>query len=83
MGNFAELTAEKYQFSREAQDAFAIESLKRANTAINNGDFKREIVPVTLKSKKGEQVVDTDEQPGNARPDKIPSLKPAFKKTAP
>lgn len=80
MGNFAELTAEKYQFSREAQDAFAIESLKRANTAINNGDFKREIVPVTLKSKKGEQVVDTDEQPGNARPDKIPSLKPAFKK---
>ena len=52
MGNFAELTAENYQFSREAQDAFAIESLKRANTAINNGDFKREIVPVTLKSKK-------------------------------
>ncbi|MFO1370084.1 MAG: acetyl-CoA C-acyltransferase [Marinagarivorans sp.] len=80
MGNFAELTAEKYQFSREAQDAFAIESLKRANAAINNGDFKREIVPVTLKSKKGDQVVDTDEQPGNARPDKIPSLKPAFKK---
>lgn len=80
MGNFAELTAEKYQFSREAQDAFAIESLKRANAAIQNGDFKREIVPVTLKSKKGDQVVDTDEQPGNARPDKIPALKPAFKK---
>jgi acetyl-CoA C-acetyltransferase len=80
MGNFAELTAEKYQFSREAQDAFAIESLKRANSAIQNGDFKREIVPVTLKSKKGDQVVDTDEQPGNARPDKIPALKPAFKK---
>lgn len=80
MGNFAELTAEKYQFSREAQDAFAIESLKRANSAIQSGDFKREIVPVTLKSKKGEQVVDTDEQPGNARPDKIPALKPAFKK---
>ncbi|HMW47529.1 MAG TPA: acetyl-CoA C-acyltransferase, partial [Cellvibrionaceae bacterium] len=80
MGNFAELTAEKYQFSREAQDAFAIESLKRANAAIQAGDFKREIVPVTLKSKKGEQVVDTDEQPGNARPDKIPALKPAFKK---
>ncbi len=80
MGNFAELTADKYQFSREAQDAFAIESLRRANAAIQAGDFKREIVPVTLKSKKGEQVVDTDEQPGNARPDKIPALKPAFKK---
>ncbi|MEY4589019.1 MAG: hypothetical protein RL497_1095 [Pseudomonadota bacterium] len=80
MGNFAELTAEKYQLTREAQDAFAIESLKRANAAIQSGGFKREIVPVTLKSKKGDQVVDTDEQPGNARPDKIPSLKPAFKK---
>jgi len=80
MGNFAELTAEKYQFTREAQDAFAIESLKRANAAIAAGAFKREIVPVTLKSKKGEQIVDTDEQPGNARPDKIPALKPAFKK---
>lgn len=80
MGNFAELTADKYQFSREAQDAFAIESLRRANAAIQAGDFKREIVPVTLKSKKGEQVIDTDEQPGNARPDKIPALKPAFKK---
>ena len=80
MGNFAELTAEKYQLSREAQDAFAIESLSRANAAIQSGGFKREIVPVTLKGKKGDQVVDTDEQPGNARPDKIPSLKPAFKK---
>ncbi|HEY6529005.1 MAG TPA: acetyl-CoA C-acyltransferase [Cellvibrionaceae bacterium] len=80
MGNFAELTAEKYQLSREAQDAFAIESLKRANAAIQSGAFKREIVPVTLKTKKGDQVIDTDEQPGNARPDKIPALKPAFKK---
>jgi acetyl-CoA C-acetyltransferase len=80
MGNFAELTAEKYQLSRETQDAFAIESLKRANAAIQDGSFKREIVPVTLKTKKGDQVIDTDEQPGNARPDKIPALKPAFKK---
>lgn len=80
MGNFAELTAEKYQLTREAQDAFAIESLKRANAAIQSGNFKREIVPVTLKSKKGDLIIDTDEQPGNARPDKIPSLKPAFKK---
>lgn len=80
MGNFAELTAEKYQLTREAQDDFAIESLKRANAAIASGGFKREIVPVILKSKKGDVVVDTDEQPANARPDKIPSLKPAFKK---
>lgn len=80
MGNFAELTAEKYQLTREAQDAFAIESLKRANAAIQAGNFKREIVAVTLKSKKGDVIIDTDEQPGNARPDKIPSLKPAFKK---
>lgn len=80
MGNFAELTAEKYQLTREAQDDFAIESLKRANAAIASGGFKREIMPVILKSKKGDVVVDTDEQPANARPDKIPSLKPAFKK---
>lgn len=80
MGNFAEATAEKYQLSREQQDAFAIESLSRANAAITAGHFKREIVPVTVKSRKGETVVAVDEQPGNAKPDKIPSLRPAFKK---
>jgi len=80
MGNFAEATAEKYSFTREAQDAFAIESLSRANAAIDAGKFKREISPVTIKGRKGDTVVDTDEQPGNARPDKIPSLRPAFKK---
>lgn len=80
MGNFAEATAEKYQFSREQQDEFAIASLNKANAAIAAGHFKREIVPVTVKSRKGDTVVAVDEQPGNARPDKIPSLKPAFKK---
>lgn len=80
MGTFAEATAEKYQFSREQQDAFAIASLNKANAAITGGHFKREIVPVTVKSRKGEVVVAVDEQPGNAKPDKIPSLKPAFKK---
>lgn len=80
MGNFAEATADKYQFSREQQDEFAITSLKKANAAIAAGHFKREIVPVTVKSRKGESVVAVDEQPGNAKPEKIPSLKPAFKK---
>lgn len=80
MGNFAEATAEKYQFSREQQDAFAIASLNKANAAIAGGKFEREIVPVTVKSRKGETVVAADEQPGNAKPEKIPSLKPAFKK---
>ena len=80
MGNFAEATAEKYQFSREQQDQFAIASLNKANAAIAAGHFKREIVPVTVKTRKGETVVDVDEQPGNAKPDKISSLKPAFKK---
>ncbi len=80
MGNFAEKTVDKYGFTREQQDEYAIESLTRANSAIAEGKFKREIVPLTIKSRKGEQVVDTDEQPGNARPDKIPSLRPAFKK---
>ncbi len=80
MGNFAEATAEKYHFSREQQDEFAIASLKKASAAIAAGHFKREIVPVTVKSRKGDTVVAVDEQPGNAKPDKIPSLKPAFKK---
>lgn len=80
MGAFAEDSARDYQFTREAQDDYAIRSLSRANAAIQSGAFQREIVPVTLKTKKGDVVVDTDEQPGNARPDKIPSLKPAFVK---
>lgn len=80
MGGFAELVAEKYQFSREAQDAYAIESLKRAQRAIENGDFEGEIAPVTISSRRGDTVVDTDEQPGKARLDKIPQLRPAFKK---
>ena len=79
MGVFAEQCAGKYTFTREAQDAYAIESLSRANAAIKDGKFANEIAPVTLKTRKGEQVIDTDEQPGNARPDKIPTLKPAFK----
>ena len=80
MGTFAEKTVDEYGFTREQQDEYAIESLARANAAIAEGKFKREIVPLTIKSRKGEVVVDTDEQPGNARPDKIPSLRPAFKK---
>jgi len=80
MGTFAELTAEKYQFSREAQDEFAIESLERANKAIAEGKFDREITPARVKTRKGENLVEIDEQPGKARPEKIPQLKPAFKK---
>jgi acetyl-CoA C-acetyltransferase len=80
MGNFAESCANKYQFSREDQDAYAIESLRRANAAIEQGLFSREIAPVTIASRKGDIIIDTDEQPGNARPDKIPQLRPAFNK---
>ena len=80
MGAFAEATATKYEFSREAQDAYAIESLNRAKKAIETGKFKEEVVPVIIKTRKGEVKVDTDEQPGNAMIDKIPHLKPAFAK---
>lgn len=80
MGAFAEDSARDYQFTREAQDDYTIRSLSRANEAIASGAFKREIVPVTVVSRKGDVVVDTDEQPGNARPKKIPTLKPAFAK---
>lgn len=80
MGVYAEKTAEKYGFSREAQDDFAISSLSRANEAIEKGYFESEISPVTVKSRKGETVIDTDEQPGKARPEKIPALRPAFSK---
>lgn len=80
MGNFAEVCASKYSFTREQQDSYALESLARANRAIAEGRFKREIVPVTFSSRKGEEFVAEDEQPGNAKPEKIPQLKPAFKK---
>ena len=80
MGNFAETCASKYQFSREMQDAFAIESLNRAKQAIERGYFANEVAPVTLSTRRGDVVVDTDEQPGNAKPEKIPQLRPAFQK---
>ena len=80
MGCFAQSTADSESYTREAMDEYAIRSLSRANAAIESGAFKNEITPVTVKSRRGDVVVDTDEQPGNARPDKIPSLRPAFKK---
>jgi acetyl-CoA C-acetyltransferase len=80
MGNFAEACASKYQFSREMQDAFAIESLSRAKQAIEKGYFANEVAPVSLSTRRGDVVVDTDEQPGNAKPEKIPQLRPAFQK---
>jgi acetyl-CoA C-acetyltransferase len=80
MGVYAEATAERYQFTREAQDAFSITSLERAQKASEDGTFAKEIAPVTVKSRKGETIVDTDEQPGKAMPEKIPTLRPAFAK---
>ncbi len=80
MGTFAEETATHYQFNREAQDAFAIESLTRAQKAQQDGTFAEEIVPVTVKTRKGEVEVALDEQPRTANPAKIPTLKPAFAK---
>jgi acetyl-CoA C-acetyltransferase len=80
MGAFAEESARDYQFTRAAQDAFAIESLSRANAAIASGAFDDEVTPVTVSGRGGETVVAVDEQPGKARPDKIPGLKPAFAK---
>jgi acetyl-CoA C-acetyltransferase len=79
MGSFAEDCAEAYQFTREAQDNYAIASLTRAQKAIEEGCFESEIVPVTVKSSKAEQVASRDEQPGKAKLDKIPTLKPAFR----
>jgi len=80
MGTFAEDCAEHYQFTREAQDAFAIESLNRAKTAVEDGTFAPEVSPITVKTRKGETLVETDEQPFNANIEKIPQLRPAFKK---
>lgn len=80
MGTFADATAGRYGFSREAQDEFAIRSLTRAKKAIEEGIFKEEIVPVTIKGRKGDTVVETDETPLKANLEKIPTLKPAFAK---
>ncbi len=79
MGTFAEDCAEAYQFTREAQDNFAITSLTRAQAAIAAGRFKAEITPVSVRAGKAQATVDTDEQPGKARLDKIPTLRPAFR----
>ncbi len=80
MGTYAEDTAQHYQFTREAQDAYAIESLRRARKANEDGSFEGEMVPFTVKTRKGENVVARDEQPFSADPQKIPTLKPAFRK---
>ena len=80
MGTFAEDAAREYQFTRADQDAYAIESLRRANEAITSGKFNKEVVPVTVVTRKGEVTVDMDEQPGKGNPEKIPQLKAAFAK---
>ena len=80
MGTFAEDCAEKFQFTREAQDAYAIGSLEGALAAQKSGAFDGEIAPVTITTRKGDVVISEDEQPGKARPEKIPHLKPAFRK---
>jgi acetyl-CoA C-acetyltransferase len=80
MGTFAEDCAAKYAFTREEQDQFALTSLARALAANNDGTFAWEIAPVTISGRKGEFVIDHDEQPAKATPDKIPLLKPAFRK---
>jgi acetyl-CoA C-acetyltransferase len=80
MGSFAQDMANTLSLTRADMDAFSIESLRRAQAAIANGDFKAEIIAVPVTTRKGEVLIDTDEQPGNANPDKIPTLKPAFAK---
>ena len=80
MGTFAQDTADDYKLTREGQDAYALESLRRAQSAIADGAFKAEIVPVTVATRKGDVIIDTDEQPSKGMPDKIPTLKPAFAK---
>lgn len=80
MGCFAQDTADAEGITREQMDEFAVSSLSKANQAITDGTFVDEIVPVSVKSRQGEVIVDTDEGPGNARPEKIPALRPAFKK---
>jgi len=80
MGHFADQTAKKYNFSREQQDAFAAESVRRAVAAVQGKAFEREVAPVTVKDRKGERIVDQDETPFTCDIAKIPNLKPAFNK---
>ncbi len=80
MGHFAQVTADKYGFTREAMDAYAIESVTRAQRAVSDGSFADEVAPVTISSRRGEVTVDTDETPGTVRVEKIPDLRPAFRK---
>ena len=80
MGTFAQDTANDYQMTREEMDDYSIESLRRANAAIESGAFDGEVVPVTFSTRKGDVTVEHDEQPGKGRPDKIPQLRPAFAK---
>lgn len=80
MGTFAQETADEYQITREDMDEYSIESLRRANAAIESGAFAGEVVPVTFMTRKGEVTVEHDEQPGKGMPDKIPKLRPAFAK---
>jgi acetyl-CoA C-acetyltransferase len=80
MGTFAQETANEYQLTREQMDEYSIESLRRANAAIESGAFADEVVPVTVSTRKGDVTVEHDEQPGKGRPDKIPQLRPAFAK---
>ncbi len=80
MGVFAERCVEKYSFTREEQDAFAVESLRRAKLANEDGSFEFEIAPIEIVGKRGSVTIKNDEQPAKGRPDKIPSLRPAFKK---
>ncbi|MGB7369678.1 thiolase family protein [Erythrobacter sp.] len=80
MGAFAQTTADEYQMTREDMDQYSITSLERANKAIESGAFDGEVVPVTVKTRKGEHTVEHDEQPSKGRPDKIPQLRPAFAK---
>ena len=80
MGVFGEMCAEKYGFTREDQDAFATTTIERAQKAVADGTFAEEIVPVTVKTRRGETVCDTDEEPARCNIEKIPSLRPAFKK---
>ena len=79
MGTFAEDCAEAFQFTREAQDEYALRSLERAQAAIASGGFAAEVAPFTISSRRGETIVAQDEQPATARPEKIPHLKPAFR----
>jgi len=80
MGMFGEMCADKYEFSREAQDAFAIASVERSQRAITDGSFRQEITPVTVSSRRGDSIFDQDEEPPRCNLEKIPGLRPAFKK---